>query len=125
MADLSLIKHKLQAYRRKYYLNQIIRGGLLLTLLFLSLFVLIVWSESVLWLSTGWRTGLFWGLVLSALGVFGWFIAIPLGKYLNLSGGMSDAQAARLIGKHFPNVSDKLNNLLELSGRSDRLSSSV
>ena len=119
MSDLSPIKQKLQAYRRKYYLNQMIRGALLLTLLFVSLFVLIVWSESVFWLSTGWRTVLFWGLVASALGVVGWFVAIPGAKYLNLSRGLSDDHAARLIGKHFPNVSDKLNNLLELSSRSD------
>jgi hypothetical protein len=114
------IKAKLQAYRRRFYLNQMLRGGLLLVLLLASLFLLFTLSEGLLWLSVTWRSVLFYSLVLSGLGVTGYFVAYPLLKYLNVAPALSDAEAARLIGKHFPEVDDKLLNMLELSASSEQ-----
>lgn len=112
--NMQIIKRKLNQFRRKYYLNKIIRGSILLALLFTSLLVLFAATEGALWLSTGWRTALFYVLALSSLGVLAGMIIYPLTKYLNVGPTMTDAEAARLIGKHFSEVDDKLLNLLQL-----------
>ena len=53
-------------------------------------------------------------MFLSALAC-GWFILRPFLKILRLSERLSHKEAARIIGKHFGGVSDKLTNILELN----------
>jgi hypothetical protein len=110
-----VIKHKLTQFKKKYYLNKMIRGGVILALLSSSLFVGFVLSEGYFWLSPSTRTVLIAMLALSAALIFALMIAIPLAKYINLGKTMSDEEAAQMIGKHFPEVDDRLLNLLQLS----------
>src|SRR5690606_15276102 len=73
-----------------------------------------VFLEYALWLGKAGRTILFWSFVLVELGLFFRFILIPLSRLFKLSGGINYEQASRIIGKHFPEVSDKLLNVLQL-----------
>lgn len=118
MDAIASIKQKLQAYRKKFYLNRMIRGGVILLLLLSSLFIGFVVFEAFLWLSPGVRTALFYTLLASAAGVAGAMIIYPATKYFAIGPSISDEEAARLIGKHFPEVDDKLLNLLQLNGQS-------
>lgn len=111
------LKDKLEAYIRKYYKNRIIRGSLFFTGSLLSVFLLLVFAEQILWLSPFWRSVLFFGFVgLSFYFLLLWLI-IPLLKLNQIGQRLSYEQAARLIGQHFPEVNDRLLNTLQLENQ--------
>src|SRR5690606_9693329 len=70
--------------------------------------------EYVLWLNTTARTVLFWVFILVEVGLFVKFIAIPLDKLFKLQKGIDYEEASKIIGHHFPEVNDKLLNVLQL-----------
>ncbi|MCS6905997.1 MAG: DUF4175 family protein [Bacteroidia bacterium] len=92
-----------------------IRGAIILALLSSSLFVSFVLSEGYFWLSSSTRTFLMAVLAITSALIFALMIAIPFVKYMNLGKTMSDEEAAKIIGKHFAEVDDRLLNLLQLS----------
>jgi uncharacterized protein DUF4175 len=114
---------RLDAFIRKYYANKVIRGSLvfLSCLLFYILSVSI--SEYFLYLPVWSRItidSLFVALGLSSL--VAWVI-IPLAKMGRLGKVISHEQAANIIGRHFPEISDRLLNILQLRRHPDNNSS--
>ena len=101
--------------------------GFVLTLgILAALWLLSVAVEAGLWLGTEPRTVLFWGIVLVAAGLLLYFLLIPLLRLAGLLRGPSEDDVARRIGARYPEVSDRLVNLLHLSeGRSSQASSAM
>ncbi len=60
------------------------------------------------------RTLLFWLFVIVELGLLIKFIVIPLAKLFKLQKGINYEDASKIIGRHFPEVNDKLLNVLQL-----------
>lgn len=93
----------------------LIKGVLLFLVLGLLFFVVVMGVEYVLWLNS---TGRFI-LLLVFIGVEAFllykYIATPLFYLFKLRRGISNKEASLLIGMHFPNVGDKLYNLLDLA----------
>ena len=79
-----------------------------------SIFFLSVAGEGLLGFSSSVRTGMFFFLGFTFLAVALYAVVWPLSKLLNLSKPLSDTEVAELVRKHFPDVDDKLINLLEL-----------
>ena len=71
--------------------------------------------ESVLWLDATTRTVVAVVLVGSVVGTVGVYLARPLGQLLGLASAPSEKDMARTIGERYPEVSDRLVNLLELA----------
>ncbi|MFN5364192.1 MAG: DUF4175 family protein [Bacteroidota bacterium] len=116
--NYSLLIEKLDAFIRKYYINQLLRGSLYTVGLVLGLFILLNVAEYYLYFGTTTRTVLFWGFVgTSMLATWKW-IALPLMHYFNLGQVINHTQAAVIIGEHFTNVKDKLLNILQLRQQS-------
>ncbi|MCB9231467.1 MAG: hypothetical protein H6581_07385 [Bacteroidia bacterium] len=113
----TLVGH-IQAFRKKYYANQILRGSIFLLLIVSSILFISILGEGLLGFSSGVRTGLFFGLLTVFLLVLGRMVLWPLSKMVNLSQGLTDMEIARIVRRHFPNIDDKLINLLELKGNS-------
>ncbi len=116
MATSPIIYQKLEAFIRKYYTNELIRGviffvGLGLLYLLFTLFV-----EYFLWLKPAGRTVLFWTFVVVELLLLVRYILFPLSRLFKLQQGIDYKQASAIIGNHFSEVSDKLTNFLQLSG---------
>ena len=115
MGDRNDILHALDAFVRKYYKNLLIRGLLCAVAIMAGLYVCAVLVEHVGWLPKAARAAIFWGGTAVAAAVTGWMVVRPLLKMLGLSKRrLSHAEAANIIGHHFPEVSDKLLNLLQL-----------
>lgn len=114
MSNFDHIIQKLEQFIKKYYTNELIKGCILFvaTGLLYLLFTLLI--EHVLWLSQTGRTILFWTFIAVELALFVRFIAFPLSKLLKLQKGLELAQASKIIGAHFPEVNDKLLNVLQL-----------
>jgi hypothetical protein len=117
--NYSLLIEKLDAFIRKYYINQLLRGALYTVGAVLGLFILLNVAEYYLYFSTGVRTAMFWGFtILSATAVYRW-VALPLLHYFRLGKVISHEQAAGIIGLHFGDVKDKLLNILQLRQQSN------
>lgn len=112
----NLLLQHLNEFRRKYYVNQIIRGGLISLLIISSLAFLAITGEGLLGFSSGVRTVLMSVLSLTFLGVMGTQVLWPASKLFNISKPISDMEIAKMVRRHFPDIDDKLLNLLELKG---------
>lgn len=126
------ILQALDAFIRKYYKNLLIRGALYAVGIVVTLFLAAVLLEHFGWLSRVVRGMIFWLGTLSVVAVLGWFLLRPLAKMQGFGRRISQVDAARIIGTHFPQVSDKLLNLLQLmedqpdtSGESDLLLAAI
>lgn len=116
MADLENLKHKLKAYKQKYYLNMLIKGSIFLLLYGLLSFLLVAGLEYLFRLNSTGRLLLlisFSGIFLYTLSLY---VIRPLWWLTHLNKHLSDEEAARQIGNHFPEVKDKLLNILQLAG---------
>ena len=121
---------KLDAFIRKYYKNKLLKGLLLAAAILLAVYIVIVVLEHFGWFGTGVRTALFWMFIASMAAVVAFYVVSPLLKMWRLGRRISYGEAASIIGNHFPEVSDKLLNLLQLqqmgeSTGSDLLSASI
>lgn len=108
------LKDQLREYKRRYYLNLLLKGGLLGSALLLSAFLAAALLEYYNNFNSAWRSVLFVGLSATLLYVLVRYIGRPAFGLLSLNKSMSDEEAARQIGQHFPEVKDKLLNTLQL-----------
>lgn len=115
MENKALIYDKLEAFIKKFYTNELLKGliffvGLGLLYLLFTLFV-----EYFLWLKPVGRTILFWTFIIVELFLLFRFILFPIFKLFKLQKGINYEEASNIIGNHFSEVNDKLKNFLQLS----------
>jgi hypothetical protein len=111
------VRAELEAYKRKFYLSLLVRGGLVAAALLLSLFVVFNTLEYFLYLPTAVRAGLLFSFLALAVYAVGRWLWQPLAALTNLRRLLSDEQAARQVGELFPQVQDRLLNALQLQGQ--------
>ncbi len=115
--NYSLLIEKLDAFIRKFYINQLLRGSLYTVGAVLGLFILFNVLEYYFYFGTGVRTAMLWSFVLlSGAALYKW-VALPLMHYFHLGKIISHEQAAQIIGNHFADVKDKLLNILQLKNQ--------
>lgn len=114
---LTQVRAELEAYKRKFYLSLLVRGGLVAAALLLSLFVVFNALEYFLYLPTAVRAALLFGFLALAAYAVGRWLWQPLAALTNLRRLLSDEQAARQVGELFPQVQDRLLNALQLQGQ--------
>lgn len=106
---------KIERFIRKFYLNRLIQGALIGAVLMIALFLIINGIEYFSWLPQKGR------LILLLLFIFGtsfvaiFYFIIPIINLIRFRKKMSDEKAAVIIGRFFPEISDKLLNTLQLS----------
>lgn len=128
MNNFETIQDKLGQFITKYYTNELIKGVILFFSIGLLFFLTTLLVEYFLWLSPAARTILFWVFIIVELSLFIKFIAIPMAHLFKLKKGIDNDQASKIIGNHFPQVSDKLLNVLQLNqntGQSELLLASI
>ena len=81
-------------------------------------FLVTLLVEYFFWLSPAGRTVLFWAFIAVEVGLLAKFVVLPLTRLFKLSKGINYKDAATMIGNHFPEVSDKLVNTLQLRSTS-------
>nr|MCH9661492.1 hypothetical protein [Bacteroidota bacterium] len=115
MSTFSIIQQKLEQFIKKYYTNELIKGVILFFAIGLLWFLITLLVEHFLWLEPAGRAVLFWAFVLVELGLFARFIAFPLAKLFKFQQGIGYEEASKIIGSHFPEVNDKLLNVIQLN----------
>ena len=110
----SLLISKLRAFTQKYYLNLLLRGSILSFSVLAIGFILFALLEYYGRFGTLTRSLLFWGFAILSTSIVITWVLIPLLKLIKLGKQLSDEDAAKIIGKHFPDVADKLLNVIQL-----------
>ncbi|WP_035646709.1 O-antigen polymerase [Flavobacterium sp. ASV13] len=124
MKTSSAIYQKLEGFIKKYYMNELIKGGLLFIGFGLLYFLFTLFIEYFLWLKPLGRTLLFWIFIGVEVFLLFRFILFPIFKLFKLQKGIDYNQASAIIGNHFTEVSDKLTNFLQLSSNENSAESS-
>jgi hypothetical protein len=111
----NIIYLKLEAFIRKFYVNELIRGIVFFIGLGLLYFLFTLLIEYFLWLKPMGRTLLFSIFMVVEVFLLFRFVLFPLLKLVKLQKGIDYDQASIIIGKHFGDVNDKLTNFLQLA----------
>ncbi|MDG1014885.1 MAG: DUF4175 family protein, partial [Flavobacteriaceae bacterium] len=82
--------------------------------------ILLLITEHFLWLNPSLRTFLFWFTITFEFVVFYGLVLIPILKLCEIQKGISFEFASKIIGNHFPEVKDKLLNVLQLKKQSEQ-----
>ena len=105
---------KLDRFIKKYYKNKLLKGLLYAVAAVLLLYILVVVLEHFGYFGIAVRTILFWTFICVTGVILVSYVVVPLLKMFRLGKCISYEKAAVIIGDYFPEVSDKLLNLLQL-----------
>ncbi len=82
--------------------------------------------EAGLWMGTAARLLFYVAFLLAAAGLVGYYLVRPLLRYFGVLPGLDDHTLAATVGRRFPDVADRLVNLLDLAdGRASESPSSL
>ncbi|MBO7134224.1 MAG: hypothetical protein J6W06_08715 [Bacteroidales bacterium] len=115
----NILISKLDKFIRKYYLNKIVKGFILALAISGLWYLIVVIAEYYGRFSSAFRTALFVSSITLYAIVFVTMILWPLLKLMKIGKRLSYSEASRILGKHFPEVADKLQNTLELNSLLD------
>ena len=108
------IEQKLSLFYKKYYTNELIKGGILFSLFGVLYFILTLCIEYFLWLKPNYRVILLIVFIVIELFLFIKLIIIPIIHLVKFTKGINEIESSKIIGAHFPEVQDKLLNVLQL-----------
>ena len=111
----NVLLDKIESFIKKFYLNKLIQGCLIGSVLLIASFLIINTIEYFSWSSSKIRLILLISLITLFSIVVCFYFIVPLFNLIRFRKKMSNEQAAVLIGKFFPEIKDKLLNTLQLT----------
>lgn len=118
--EYNLLLRKLDEFIRKYYKNQLLKGGILSTATLVLVYLFLTLLEYFGHFPPTVRFLLFYGFIGFSAFVVGRWVLLPLIHLFRLGRIIDHKEAARIIGSHFPEVKDKLLNTLELQEQAEK-----
>jgi hypothetical protein len=115
MNNYERLLEQIDAFIRKYYKNQLIKGGILVTGFFILLFLAVTFLEFIGRFGTPVRAFLFFSFVGVNLFLLYKYVIIPISKLFAFGKRISRTQASVIIGDFFPEIADRLLNTLQLN----------
>lgn len=112
--NVKTLNRKIRDFIRKYYVNKLIKGAALFVIITILAFITFSLMEYFLFFNTTVRAIFLYTFVALFLLTFIFYITIPLLKIFGLGKQISSKQAASIVGKHFPEIDDKLLNIIQL-----------
>ncbi len=110
-----ILVSKIESFIKKFYLNRLIQGSLIGTIMLILFFLIFNGIEYFSWLSGKIRLILFITAIATFSIILIFYFIIPSVNLIRFRKKMSDKEAAILIGKFFPEIKDKLLNTLQLT----------
>lgn len=123
MSSFDRLIGQIDAFIRKYYKNQIIKGGILFLGVLLVTYLSVVTLEYFGRFNSVVRGTMLFGFIAINLYILGKYLMIPSLRLKSFGNRINRYQASLIIGRFFPNISDRLLNTLQLSDRMDENSS--
>ena len=119
------ILRQLQRYKRKFYLNKLLRGSIYFGAVLLSVYLLFNSIEYTARLNSIGRAVLLFSFISLFFFIFYKWILDPLLRLSSPRRQISDEEAARQVGSYFPDVQDKLLNMVQLNKAGSRTDNSL
>ncbi|MDP5231874.1 MAG: hypothetical protein NWQ38_15880 [Cellulophaga sp.] len=120
MENFNIIQNKLNSFIKRYYTLQLLKGSILFVSIGAFIFLVLLSVEYFLWLSSKGRLALLSLLILAEFFLLYKHIIVPILYLIKIKKGISEENAAKIIGDHFPEVNDKLYNLFDLKSNPDQ-----
>ena len=112
--------NQIDAFIRKYYNNELIKGSLLFGIILLFSFLLTTSIEFIGRFGSLTRGILLLSFIFLNIIVLIKYFFIPLARIYSFGRKINHLQAAEIIGKFFPEISDRLKNTLQLNNDIDK-----
>lgn len=109
-----ILQDKIRQFVKKYYQNELYKGIIYFVLIVLSAFIAFSLFEYFSYSNSVIRSILFYGFIALFAANLVFYIILPLCKIAGLGKQLSNEEIAKIIGKHFNQIDDKLLNLFEL-----------
>jgi len=113
--SFNILVNKLNSFRRKYYLYKLAKGVLLSLLITILSYTVVSVVEYYAYLPSLARTFILYAGLILVVALLIQFILNPLFQLFRFIKQMSNENINEIIVKHFPEIKDKLLNVLELS----------
>lgn len=110
-----ILVKKIESFIKKFYLNKLIQGALIGTVMLILFFLIFNGIEYFSWFPAKTRLILFITATAVFSIIFIFYFIIPSINLIRFRKKMSDKEAAVIIGKFFPEIKDKLLNTLQLA----------
>ena len=105
---------KLNEFINKHYRNHILKGIIFFISTLLCFLIIFSIIEHFTRMSSLLRSVFFWSYIAINIVILIRFIVIPTFKLFRLGKVMSYSEAAKIIGSHFPEIDDKIINIIQL-----------
>jgi len=115
----NILYQKLDEFIRKYYKNLLIKGFLYFVGLMLIEFLIVIVLAHIGKFGIPARTFLFYFTLLVATYLIIRFLIRPISGLLKLGKNLGYEEASEIVGKHFPEINDRLLNTLQLLEKKD------
>lgn len=119
MSSFDRLLNQIDAFIRKYYKNQMVKGAILFVGVLLFTYLAVITLEYIGRFNMAVRASLFFGFIFLNALIMIRFVIIPLLRLKAFGKRINRYQASNIIGKFFPNISDRLLNTLQLNDRMD------
>jgi hypothetical protein len=114
MGSFDQLMAQIDAFIRKFYKNEMVKGGILVSGFLLLSFLLVIGFEYIGRFSSVVRAMLFFGFIAVNLFLIMRYFLIPLFKIFSFGKRINRYQASVIIGQFFPEISDRVLNTLQL-----------
>lgn len=119
MSSFDRLLNQIDAFIRKYYRNQMVKGIILFLGVLLVTYLIVITLEYFGRFNSAVRGSLFFGFIGVNMLIMARFIIIPLLKLKSFGNRINRYQASSIIGQFFPSISDRLLNTLQLKDTMD------
>ena len=109
-----IIHQKIKEFVQKYYLNKLYKGALVFVMITVGVFVAFALLEYFSYLNSTTRAMLFYSYLALFVATIAIYVVHPLLKMAGLGKILNATAVSKIIGKHFPEIDDKLLNVIQL-----------
>lgn len=125
MSAFDRLLGQIDAFIRKYYKNELIKGSLLFVAVFIVTLIVVASLEYLGHFNSFVRAILFFTFLLSNGYILIRYFVVPLLKLRSFGPRIDRYQASRIIGTFFPTISDRLLNTLQLNDELEKHSADM
>ncbi len=122
--SFNILVDKLKLFRRKFYIYKLVKGFLLTLLVSILVYTLLSVIEYLAYLPSPARTFIFYAAIVFLAVMILQFVFVPFFQLIRVFRQLSDENINKIIVTHFPEIKDKLLNILELARLNDSIYSS-
>ena len=111
------IHQRIKDFIRKYYLNKLYKGALIFVMITTGVFIVFALLEYFSYLNSTTRAALFYTYLALFIATIAIYVIYPLTKIAGLGKTLNSLTVSKIIGKHFPEIDDKLLNVIQLESQ--------